>query len=111
METGLVQILVKTHIHTYTYTQHAVMLSVVFLNVIMLSVVMQCVVMMKVMAPPLFNTIIKKCVVPLIPGLAPHSINLVTVLVPEMKRNKLDRFQKKTLYAKRRCEIFYISYV
>ncbi len=60
---------------------------------IMQSVVMQCVVMMKVMAPPLFYTIIKKCVVP--PGLAPHSVDFVTVLVPEMKENKLDRFPKK----------------
>ncbi len=78
----------------------------------MLSVVMLSVVMMKVMAPPLFYTIIKKCVVPLIPGLAPHSIDLVTVLVTEMKENnKLDRFPKKTLFAKRRCENLHISYV
>jgi hypothetical protein len=67
-------------------------------KLIMLSVVMLCVVLMKVMAPPLFNTIIKKYVVPLIPGLAPHSIDLMTVLVPEMKENKLDRFPKNFLW-------------
>jgi hypothetical protein len=55
---------------------------------------------------PLFYTIIKKYVVPLIPGLAPHSVDLVTVLVPEMKRNKLDRFPKK-LYLQRGDERIY----